>query len=59
MASAAGGMDIEEVAETHPEEIFRIAVNPIGLLPFQRQSLFQLWHSQIPADLTGEMVVDF
>jgi succinyl-CoA synthetase beta subunit len=27
MASAAGGMDIEEVAETHPEKIFRIAVD--------------------------------
>jgi succinyl-CoA synthetase beta subunit len=36
MASAAGGMDIEEVAATHPEKIVREPFDPhLGLLPFQ------------------------
>jgi succinyl-CoA synthetase beta subunit len=40
MASAAGGMDIEEVAEKHPEKILRVAVAPeTGLLPFQARRL--------------------
>ena len=40
MASAEGGMDIEEVAEKHPEKILRMPVSPeTGLLPFQAQKL--------------------
>src|SRR5689334_4227969 len=40
MASAAGGMDIEGVAETHPEKIFRLAFDPdLGLLPFQGRAV--------------------
>ena len=36
MASAEGGMDIEEVAEQHPGSIFRVAIDPqLGLQPFQ------------------------
>ncbi len=36
MASAAGGMDIEEVAETAPEKIFRVHIDPhIGLRQYQ------------------------
>jgi succinyl-CoA synthetase beta subunit len=36
MASAAGGMDIEEVAATQPEKIVREPFDPhLGLLPFQ------------------------
>jgi succinyl-CoA synthetase beta subunit len=36
MASAAGGMDIEEVAAETPEKILRETVDPLlGLLPFQ------------------------
>ncbi len=36
MASAAGGMDIEEVAETSPSKIFRVHVDPyIGLRQYQ------------------------
>ena len=44
VASAAGGMDIEEVAEHSPEKIFRINVNPTsGLQDFQcRQLAFGL-----------------
>jgi succinyl-CoA synthetase beta subunit len=40
MASAEGGMDIEEVAAHHPEKIFKVAVSPeTGLLPFQAREL--------------------
>ncbi|MGD8378104.1 MAG: ADP-forming succinate--CoA ligase subunit beta [Gammaproteobacteria bacterium] len=40
MASAAGGMDIEEVAAKTPEKIFRVAVHPAaGLQPYQARQL--------------------
>ncbi len=40
MASAEGGMDIEEVAAKHPEKILKVHVAPeTGLLPFQAQKL--------------------
>jgi succinyl-CoA synthetase beta subunit len=40
MASAEGGMDIEEVAAKHPEKILKVAVSPeTGLLPFQARDL--------------------
>jgi len=40
MASAAGGMDIEEVAAHHPEKIKHIAVHPgAGLQPYQARQL--------------------
>ena len=40
MASAAGGMDIEEVAARTPEEIFKETVNPaVGFRPFQARKL--------------------
>ncbi|HMO37133.1 MAG TPA: ADP-forming succinate--CoA ligase subunit beta, partial [Gemmatales bacterium] len=40
MASAAGGVDIEEVAEKHPELIFKTAIDPDrGLLPFQSRRI--------------------
>jgi succinyl-CoA synthetase beta subunit len=36
IASAEGGMDIEEVAATHPEKILKTAVEPsVGLQPYQ------------------------
>jgi len=36
IASASGGMDIEEVAKTHPEKVIREAVDPaVGLMEFQ------------------------
>ena len=42
MASAAGGMDIEEVAERTPEKIVRAAVDPVlGLMPYQGRTLAQ------------------
>ncbi len=40
MASAAGGMDIEEVAAKTPEKIVTVAIHPAtGLLPFQARRL--------------------
>ncbi len=40
MASAAGGMDIEEVAAETPEKIFTVAVHPAaGLQPYQARRL--------------------
>jgi succinyl-CoA synthetase beta subunit len=40
MASAEGGVDIEETAVKHPEKIFKIPVAPeTGVLPYQARSL--------------------
>jgi succinyl-CoA synthetase beta subunit len=40
MASTEGGMDIEQVADEHPEKIIRELINPaIGLMPFQGRKL--------------------
>ena len=40
MASAAGGMDIEEVAASTPEKIVRVHVEPgVGLVPFQARQI--------------------
>jgi len=40
MASQAGGMDIEEVAQSTPEKIFKSHIDPaIGLQPFQGRKL--------------------
>lgn len=36
MASSEGGMEIEEVAKTHPEKIIKETIDPaVGLMPFQ------------------------
>jgi succinyl-CoA synthetase beta subunit len=40
MASASGGMDIEEVAAANPDAILRTSVDPhLGLIPFQARGL--------------------
>jgi succinyl-CoA synthetase beta subunit len=40
MASAEGGMDIEEVAAKHPEKILKELVDPVlGLAPYQARNL--------------------
>ncbi len=40
MASTEGGMNIEEVAETHPEKIIKEWIDPtIGLQPFQARKI--------------------
>lgn len=40
MASTEGGMDIEEVAEKHPEKIFNMAIDPsVGMTDFMARHL--------------------
>jgi len=40
MASAAGGMDIEEVAAATPQKIVRVYIEPgVGLVPFEARQL--------------------
>jgi succinyl-CoA synthetase beta subunit len=53
MASAAGGMDIEEVAASTPEQIFKEQVDPaVGFRPFQARKLaFKLG---LPSELINE-----
>ncbi len=53
MASAAGGMDIEEVAAHTPEQIFKETIDPaVGFRPFQARKLaFKLG---LPADLINQ-----
>ena len=54
MASAEGGMDIEEVAEKHPEKIFKHAVDPA--------TGWQDWQSRVLAKqlgITGKLVGEF
>jgi succinyl-CoA synthetase beta subunit len=53
MASAAGGMDIEEVAAHTPEQIFKEMIDPaVGFRPFQARKLaFALG---LPAELVNQ-----
>lgn len=53
MASEEGGMEIEEVAATNPEKIFKEVIDPlVGLTGFQARRLaFQL---NIPKELIGK-----
>jgi succinyl-CoA synthetase beta subunit len=40
MASTEGGMEIEEVAATHPEKIIKVAIDPVtGFMPFHGRQL--------------------
>ncbi len=40
MASTEGGMDIEEVAEKHPEKIFKENIDPaVGIMPYQARKI--------------------
>ena len=40
MASTEGGMEIEEVAEKHPEKIVKVAIDPVtGFMPFHGRRL--------------------
>ncbi|MCY4512815.1 MAG: ADP-forming succinate--CoA ligase subunit beta [Bdellovibrionales bacterium] len=42
MVSQAGGMDIEETAQTNPEKIYKISIHPsFGFQPYQSWSLAQ------------------
>ncbi|MFD1674725.1 ADP-forming succinate--CoA ligase subunit beta [Alicyclobacillus fodiniaquatilis] len=55
MASAEGGVEIEEVAAQHPEKIFREVIDPAtGLLPFQARNLaFKL---ELPKEAVNKAV---
>jgi len=45
IASAAGGVEIEEVAKENPEAILRLQVDPLyGIMPFQSRALAQELH---------------
>jgi succinyl-CoA synthetase beta subunit len=51
MASAEGGMDIEEVAEKHPEKIFKETIDPaVGMYPYQARKVAQ------QLGLTGDLI---
>ncbi len=53
MGSEEGGMDIEEVAETNPEKIFKEVIDPVtGLLPFQARRM--AFNMNIPAKLVNK-----
>jgi succinyl-CoA synthetase beta subunit len=65
MVSAAGGIDIEEVAARTPEKIHRLAVDPrYGLLPHQALGLgFRLYRdfaqARVAADIMQQLYVAF
>lgn len=54
MASAMGGMDIEEVAANSPEALIKVFVDPaVGLMPYQcRQISFGIG---LPGEMAGQM----
>ncbi len=53
MASEAGGMEIEEVAQAAPEKIFKVSIDPaIGFQPFQGRKL------AYGMNLTGKQVAE-
>ncbi|MFJ6207742.1 ADP-forming succinate--CoA ligase subunit beta [Lysinibacillus sp. NPDC092081] len=55
MGSEEGGMDIEEVAESQPEKIFKEVVDPVvGLTGFQARRM--AFNMNIPANLVGKAV---
>jgi succinyl-CoA synthetase beta subunit len=58
MASAEGGVEIEEVAEKHPEKIFKVAIDPVsGFMPYHgRQLAFSLG---LDSSLTNKAVKFF
>ncbi|WP_410514998.1 ADP-forming succinate--CoA ligase subunit beta [Paenibacillus sp. BR2-3] len=55
MASEEGGTEIEEVAATHPEKIFKEIIDPaVGLQTFQARKL--AYSISIPNELVGKAV---
>lgn len=55
MGSEEGGMDIEEVAETNPEKIFKEVIDPVsGFVPFQARRL--AFNMNIPKHLVNKAV---
>ena len=59
MVSAAGGVDIEEVAATNPEKITRLAVDPVyGILPHQALSLAFTLYTDIRQVRTAARIME-
>ena len=59
MVSAAGGVDIEEVAATNPEKITRLAIDPVyGLLPHQALSLAFTLYTDIKQVRTAARIME-
>jgi succinyl-CoA synthetase beta subunit len=55
MGSEEGGMDIEEVAETNPEKIFKEVIDPVtGLMPYQARRM--AFNMNIPSKLVNKAV---
>ena len=55
ICSSEGGVEIEEVAEKHPEKILKETIDPvIGLAPFQCRRIASAL--AIPAELTGKFI---
>jgi succinyl-CoA synthetase beta subunit len=55
ICSSEGGVEIEEVAEQHPEKILKETIDPvIGLAPFQCRRIASALG--IPAELTGKFI---
>jgi len=53
MASAMGGVDIEEVAVTHPDKIIKVTVDPsIGLKDFHVRDI--VFGAEFPVELRGQ-----
>jgi succinyl-CoA synthetase beta subunit len=58
MVSAAGGVDIEEVARTAPEKIVKFGINPrLGLRPFEaRQVAFKVAEGKVALKIASILV---
>ncbi len=55
MGSEEGGMDIEEVAESNPEKIFKEVIDPVtGLMPYQARRM--AFNMNIPSNLVNKAV---
>ncbi|AWE06660.1 ADP-forming succinate--CoA ligase subunit beta [Lysinibacillus sp. 2017] len=55
MGSEEGGMDIEEVAESNPEKIFKEVIDPVtGLMPYQARRM--AFNMNIPSNLVNKSV---
>jgi len=59
MVSAAGGIDIEQVARETPEKIIKIQIDPqVGLLPYQaRQAAFALYNDPNSVKRAGKIML--
>jgi succinyl-CoA synthetase beta subunit len=61
IASAEGGMDIEEVAKHSPEKVYKVPMHPsMGLQPFQANELaFKLGFKDKAARQASQIIINF